>query len=148
MHGASSSLTTDRQRAAAIKYIYEDLFSDNLFERYVWANTQNDNVSLISLTGKMCIAAKLLWKIAVLIIMYIFNDGFLPILHIINTMGIQVCSSAMTCCGNRNEDCLHCLAHPMSDDAKEPRIAIPGVNRLMNALLKEDERFYVPGIVG
>lgn len=71
-----------------IKPIYEDLSSDTLLERCIGAETQNNNESLNSLictfAPKHIHSEPKIVEIATFIAIIIFNDGFMPILKILN----------------------------------------------------------------
>lgn len=77
------------------------------YDSYCETCTKNFQVSTVSIDVSV--------KIAIFIAMYIFNDGFFTTLHIMNTICIQIASSAMTYCHNQNKNCLH---QHMSDDIK------------------------------
>lgn len=73
----------------AMKHIYQDSSADNLLKRSLGANTQNNNESLNSdmiwtFTPKHIYCGKSI------IAMCIFIDVFFSILHIMNTLNIQI----------------------------------------------------------
>jgi len=74
-----------------LKPIYEDLSKNNLFERCLDSNTQNNNESFNScvwrLVPKHIFCGKKILEIATQIAACIFNEGHRPILKIFETMG-------------------------------------------------------------
>jgi len=90
-----------------IKPIYEDLSSDELLERCLEAETQNNNESLNSLIWTFAPRHLHSWakivEIATFLAVVIFNEGFMPILKIINVMGVTIGQQVEMYANSRDE---------------------------------------------
>jgi len=84
----------DEDIAGFLKPIYEELSSDDLLERCLGKNTQNNNESFNSciwnLTPKHVFVGKKTLEIAAWTAACTFNEGFTPVLKIMEIMGAQI----------------------------------------------------------
>jgi len=91
--------------------IYEDLTTDELLERCLGANTQNNNESFNSCVWNIAPKHKFVGKktleIAVFSAACIFNEGFLPILKVLEVMGVQIGPQARLYVDSVNDMRLH-----------------------------------------
>ncbi|GIY11775.1 uncharacterized protein CDAR_312281 [Caerostris darwini] len=90
-----------------IKPIYESLSADSLLERCLGSETQNNNESLNSLiwtfAPKHIHAGPKTIEIATFFAVSIFNEGFIPILKILDVMVITIGPDANAFAARRDE---------------------------------------------
>lgn len=136
-----------------IKPIYKDLSATNLLERCLGAETQNNNESLNSLiwtfAPKHVHSGIKIVEIATYLAISIFNEGFLPILSIMDIMGITIGGQAEFYAATRDEKRIHRSEQRVSDAAKKARIARREELSAQQDLFEEEEGIlYGPGIAG
>ncbi|XP_044574589.1 uncharacterized protein LOC123258566 [Cotesia glomerata] len=110
-----------------IKPIYESLSADSLLERCLGSETQNNNESLNSLiwtfAPKHIHAGPKTIEIATFFAVSIFNEGFIPILKILDVMGIAIGPEANAFKARRDEARIERSELRTSEASKEGRTA-------------------------
>ncbi|GIY05118.1 uncharacterized protein CDAR_120911 [Caerostris darwini] len=110
-----------------IKPIYESLSADSLLERCLGSETQNNNESLNSLiwtfAPKHIHAGPKTIEIATFFAVSIFNEGFIPILKILDVMGITIGPEANAFAARRDEARIERSELRTSEASKEGRTA-------------------------
>lgn len=110
-----------------LKPIYEELTAENLLERCIGSNTQNNNESFNAcvwhLAPKHLFAGKKIVDIATYISACIFNEGFASLLKIMETMGITIGPQAEQLARNRDERRVSSANRRSTDNSKEARTA-------------------------
>lgn len=90
----------DDEIQVILKPIYEELASDELLERCLGSNTQNNNKSFNScvwqLAPKHIFCGRKVLELAVWIAASTFNEGFASILKMMEVMGVQIGPGAAT----------------------------------------------------
>ncbi|KYN02057.1 hypothetical protein ALC62_07126 [Cyphomyrmex costatus] len=80
--------------ATILKPIYEELSSNDLLERCLGKNNQNNNKSfnhcVWNLAPKHIFVGKMTLEIATLTAACVFNEGFMPVLKIMETIGVTI----------------------------------------------------------
>jgi len=80
--------------ATILKPIYEELSSNDLLERCLGKNNQNNHESfnhcVWNLVPKHIFVGKMALEIAILTAAYVLNEGFMPVLKIMETMGVTI----------------------------------------------------------
>jgi len=124
-----------------IKPIYENLSADTLFEQCLSFETQNNNESLNSLiwtfAPKHIHAGPKTIEIATFFAVSIFNEGFIPILKILDVMGITIGPEANAFAARRDEARIERSELRTSKASKEGRTA------RLNQRTSENEHFEV-----
>lgn len=91
-------VTFDEITTELVKKVYEELSSEDLLKRCLGGNTQNNNESFNSLVWNFApkhhFTGKKVLEIATLTAACIFNEGFLPVLKIMETMGVTLGQTA------------------------------------------------------
>lgn len=109
-----------------LKPIYEILSDDQLLERCLGAETQNNNESLNSLiwtfAPKHLHSGRKIIEIATFIAVSIFNQGFLPILKILSVMGVTIGQQAHMYANSRDEARIDRSERRSTDAVKQARI--------------------------
>lgn len=94
LHNFKHSLAFDKETQDLLQPIYEELTDEKLLERCLGANTQNNNESYNSCVWNIAPKHKFVGKqtleIAALSAACIFNEGFLPILRVMEVMGVKI----------------------------------------------------------
>ncbi|GIY43294.1 uncharacterized protein CDAR_123881 [Caerostris darwini] len=110
-----------------IKPIYESLSVDSLLERCLGSETQNNNESLNSLiwtfAPKHIHAGPKTIEIATFFAVSNFNEGFIPILKILDVMGITIGPDANAFAARRDEARIERSELRTSEASKEGRTA-------------------------
>lgn len=108
-----------------IRPIYESLTSDELLQRCLGRNTQNNNKSfnncLWQLAPKHMFCGKNTIEIAAWISACLFNEGYKPLLSILDIMGVSVGEQAVRYAENRNRLRVKQAERRSSNDSKEAR---------------------------
>ncbi|KYN50387.1 hypothetical protein ALC57_00024, partial [Trachymyrmex cornetzi] len=136
---------------ALLKPIYENLTSNDLLERCVGANTQNNNESYNAcvwhLAPKHIFSGKQIIEIAAYCAACKFNDGFKPLIKIMETMGVTIGKISTEFAEKCDEARIEKTNLCSTSDSKESRSA------LRNARFEENEAYeqaegvmYGPGI--
>jgi len=117
----------DEEVQQILKPIYEELSSDDLLERCLGSNTQNNNESFNScvwnLAPKHVFCGKKVLEIAAYTAACIFNEGFQPILKMMDVMGVKIGPHAIRFAKKYNDERI-CTANRRSSEAsKEVRTA-------------------------
>lgn len=90
--------TFDELTKGLLKKVYEELSSEDLLKICLGGNTQNNNESFNSLVwnfaSKHNFTGKKVLEIATLTAACIFNEGFLPVLKIMELMGVTIGQTA------------------------------------------------------
>lgn len=117
----------DEKVLTVIEPIYTSLSSDDLLHRCLGSETQNNNESLNSLiwtfAPKHIHCGTQTIEIANYLAVAIFNEGFLPILKIMDLMGITVGTEAHSFAVRRNEIRINRSELRASAASKESRSA-------------------------
>ncbi|GIY39348.1 uncharacterized protein CDAR_209531 [Caerostris darwini] len=110
-----------------IKPIYESLLADSLLERCLGSETQNNNESLNSLiwtfAPKHIHAGPKTIEIATFFAVSIINEGFIPILKILDVMGITIGPDANAFAARQDEARIERSELRTSEASKEGRTA-------------------------
>lgn len=111
-----------------LKSIYEDLTSDDLLERCLGANTQNNNESFNAIVWnfapKSVFAGKQIVDIAVFCAACTFNEGFSPLLKIMEVMGVTIGTKAAEFTERQDRVRIETANRRSSEVSKERRTAI------------------------
>lgn len=134
-----------------LKAIYEDLTSDDLLRRCLGANTQNNNESFNScvwhLAPKHIFVGKKVVEIATNCALCIFNEGFKPLLKIMEVMGVTVGQAAAALAEQKDNARILAANNRTSDASKERRTQIREEKIRENEFFEEAEGIlYGPGI--
>ncbi|KMQ93370.1 hypothetical protein RF55_6534 [Lasius niger] len=136
---------------AVLKPIYKDLSSEELLERCLGANTQNNNESLNSLIWTF--APKHLYsgvttvQIATHFTVCIFNEGFKSILKIMHVMGIKIGPEVFSFVCGRDGDRIARSERRTLNISKEARASKRNENSKLQKFFEEEEGLlYGPGI--
>ena len=87
-------MTFDEVTTELVKKVYEELSSEDLLKRCLGGNIQNNNESFNSLVWNFAPKHHFTGKKVLEIAACIFNEGFLPVLKIMETMGVTIGSTA------------------------------------------------------
>ena len=91
-------VTFDEVTTELVTKVYEELSSEDLLKRCLGGNTQNNNESFNSLVWNFApkhhFTGKKVLEIATLTAACIFNEGFLPVLKIMETVGVTIGQTA------------------------------------------------------
>lgn len=139
LKGYKHPLYLDEETQMILKSVYDDLSSDGLLQRYVEAHTQNNNKSFNAcvwhLAPKHTFTGKKIVEIASYCAASEFNEGFEPILKILETINCFVGAIAINFV-EKNDNWRVSIADQRSSAAsKEQRVA------LRNARLEEDNYY-------
>lgn len=122
------ALASDVQEV--LKPIYEDLTKTELLERCLGGNTQNNNECFNStvwaMAPKHVFNGKKIVKIACLTAACIFNEGFSPVLKIMEVMGITIGQTAMQFATMRDQHRIVRANRRSTEASKEGRIKKKG----------------------
>lgn len=134
-----------------IKPIYEDLSSDELLERCLGAEAQNNNESLNSLiwtfAPKHIHSGTKIVEIATFLAVIIFNEGFMPILKVMNVMGVIIGQQAEMYANSRNEACITRSERYSTDFARDERINRREEKAALQDLYEQEEgSLFGPGL--
>lgn len=148
-HHEKAPLTEEVQ--TVIKPIYEDLSRDDLLNRCLGAETQNNNESLNALiwtfAPKHLHSGAKVVEIATFLAVIIFNEGFNGILKILVTMGCQVGHICQVYADRRNEARIWRSERRSTDLAKRATIDTREQQSALQDFFEETEgALYGPGI--
>lgn len=122
-----------------LKPIYEDLTKQELLERCLGGNTQNNNESfnncVWAMAPKHVFSGKIIVQIACQTAACIFNEGFKPVLKIMSVMGVKIGPTAVQYATQRDRERIRVANRRSTDASKEAR------TQRRNAILDENERF-------
>lgn len=126
-----------------LKPIYEDLTTDDLLERCVGANTQNNNESfnacVWNIVPKHMFAGKKIIEIAAYSAACVFNEGSFTILKVMETMGVHIGYEAKQHALNVDEVRVSQAERRSSLASKETRTALRNTRILLNDQYEEEE---------
>ncbi|XP_071653066.1 uncharacterized protein [Temnothorax longispinosus] len=131
--------------------IYQDLSKDNLLERYLGGYTQNCNESFNAciwrLAPKHLHCGSKTVEIAAYLATAIFNEGYFPILKIMEIMGIVIGQQSKTFAEYHNEKRLLSAHHRSLESTKEARTARKMEKTVLQDFFEEEKGLmYGPGI--
>ena len=134
-----------------LKPIYEDLTKDELLERCLGGNTQNNNESfnatVWSMAPKHTFSGKKIVKIACLTAACIFNEGFSTVLKIMETMHVGVGETAVAYAAVRDRQRIQVGNRRSSEASKEGRTKRRQERLEESQLFEQSEGIlYGPGI--
>ncbi|XP_044584111.1 uncharacterized protein LOC123264734 isoform X1 [Cotesia glomerata] len=134
-----------------IKPIYEDLSSESLLERCLGSETQNNNESLNSLiwtfAPKHIHAGTHTIEIANFIAVCIFNEGFLPVLKILSSMGKTIGPESHAFVNKRDQVRINRSEVRATEASKETRTAKSSERASLNMTFEfEEGTLYGAGI--
>ncbi|XP_043471610.1 uncharacterized protein LOC122504522 [Leptopilina heterotoma] len=141
----------DEDIAKILKPIYEELSSNDLLERCLGKNTQNNNESFNSCVWNMApkhiFVGKKTLEIATLTAACTFNEGFMPILKIMEVMGVQIGTNGMNYAKKYNELRIRRAEKKASETSKQARSSRRADRVAENDAYEETEGLlYAPGI--
>lgn len=117
------ALTTDIQ--PALKSIYEDLTTDELLSRCVGANTQNNNESYNSVVWRIApkhiFSGKNIVELAANCALCRYNEGSMPLLKIMETMGVTIGLTASAMAAKNDESRIQLSNFQSSEQSKQRR---------------------------
>lgn len=117
----------DDDAQAILKPVYEGLIEDNLLERCLGSNTQNNNESFNAcvwqLAPKHIFSGKKIIDIATYCAACTFNEGFLLVLKIMDVMGIKIGPYAEQLAQERDAQRIYRADRQSMSDSKEARTA-------------------------
>jgi len=126
-----------------LKTIYEDLSSDDLLRRCLGANTQNNNESfnfcVWYLAPKHMFVGKKIVQIATNCALCIFNEGFKPLLMIMEVKGITIRKAAAALAKRQNNARISAANDRSSKATKKQRMQIREEKIRENELFEETE---------
>ncbi|KYN12200.1 hypothetical protein ALC57_15632, partial [Trachymyrmex cornetzi] len=140
----------DRETQEILKPIYEELSQRDLLERYLGANTQNNNESFNAcvwcLAPKHVFCGKIL-EIATQTAACMFNEGQIPILKILETMGCVLGSGSVRFAEDCDNARVRQADRRTSDASKSAQIARREARAAKDELYDQEEgTMYGPGI--
>lgn len=124
---------------------------DDLLERCLGSNTQNNNESFNScvwkLARKVVLCGKTVLEIAIFIAGCIFNEGFNTLLKILEVMGVKIGPEAVNFANTHDEQRVAAAIHHSSKTSKEGRLARREARAVNDDLFEEVEGIlYAAGI--
>lgn len=134
-----------------IRSIYIDLSANELLERCLGGNTQNNNESFNGLlwhfAPKHIYSGAKMVQIAAYLATGIFNERFYAVLKIFDTMRIVIGPEAKSSADNRDEHRIRIAEKRYLEATKEARIAHRKANAALQEFYEEEEDvLYGPGI--
>ena len=136
----------DEETQEVLKSIYEDHTSDELLERCLGANTQNNNESYNScvwnIVPKHKFVAKQIFETAAYSAACIFNEGFFPILkamQVMQAMQVRIGPQAKLYAEKVNNLRIERAELQASEASKEHRTALRNARILQNDYYEEEE---------
>jgi len=141
----------DEETQQILKQIYEDLSENDLLERCLGSNTQNNNESFNScvwrLVPKHIFCGKKILEIATQTAACIFNEGHRPILKILETMGCSLGPESLRFVEECDNARVRRADQRSSDASKQARIARKEARAVEDELYDAEEGLmYGPGI--
>lgn len=134
-----------------LRPIYEDLSSDDLLERCLGGNTQNNNECFNSVLWRMapkhifCTAKTI--ELAAFLSACVFNEGFVSLLRVMEVMGITIGLQAKASVDTRDDTRVHKAESVHSAASKEGRLSRRQERTAENDFFeKEEGGLYGPGI--
>lgn len=123
--------------------IFQDLTQDELLERCLGGLTQNNNESfnscVWSITPKHIFSGGKIVEIATHIAACVFNEGFDPILKIMEVMNIKIGPIALEYARSRDNLRIRKANRESSESSKEARTKRKDVKSLENEMYEENE---------
>lgn len=141
----------DNDTANLLEPIYEDLSSDDLLERCLGRNTQNNNEAfnhcVWSFAPKHIFVGQKTLEIAAFTAACIFNEGFFPVLKILEVMDITLGPCAVAFAKSYNKSRIAKAENATAMSSKEARKSRRADKVAENDAYEEDEGIlYAPGI--
>ncbi|XP_032687978.1 uncharacterized protein LOC116852084 [Odontomachus brunneus] len=126
-----------------IKPVYEDLSKDDLLERGLGGNTQNDNENYNGLlwhfaTKYLHCGLKII-EITNYLVVGIFNEGYYAVLKVFQTMGVVIGPIAKQFANKRDDKRLRIAERKHHKVTKEARIANRKTQAALNEFYEEEE---------
>lgn len=133
----------DDEVQGLLQPIYEELTDEKVLERCLGANTQNNNESYNSCVWNIAPKHKFVGKktleIAALSAACIFNEGLLPVLKVMEVMGVKIGLEARRFADKANDRRLDRAEHEATEASKEHRTAARNSRILQNDAYEEQE---------
>lgn len=133
----------DKETQAILEPIYEEVTEDTLLQKCLGANTQNNNESFNScvwnIAPKHKFVGKVTLEIAALSAACIFNEGYLPILKVMDTMGIKIGSQAREYVDKMNDKRVDRAELEATEASKEYRTHARSTRILENDINEQKE---------
>lgn len=141
----------DEEIQPFLKEIYTDLTSDDLLQRCVGANTQNTNESfnacVWNIVPKHMFAGRKVVEIAAYCAACTYNEGFQPLLKIMEVMGVTVGNAAVDLAQQRDSIRISNANKRSIEASKERRAQLRKAKVAENEFFEEEEDImYGPGI--
>lgn len=133
----------DQETQDMLERIYEELTEDDKLEKCLGANTQNNNESynscVWSIAPKHKFVAKQTLEIAAHCAACVFNEGLLPILKIMEVMGVKIGTKARQYVEIVNEKRTDRAELEATEASKEHRTFMRNAKVLENDVYKREE---------
>ncbi|KAG5880222.1 hypothetical protein JTB14_014727 [Gonioctena quinquepunctata] len=133
----------DQEIQDLLQPIYEELTDEKLLERCLGANTQNNNESYNSCVWNIAPKHKFVGKktleIAALSAACIFNEGLLPILKVMEVMGVRIGPEARHFADRANNRRVDRSELEATEASKEHRTAVRNARILQNDAYEDQE---------
>lgn len=144
-------VTFDEQVINLIKPVYETLASDDLLKRCLGGNTQNNNESfnhcVWNFAPKHTFTGKNVLEIATYTAACIFNEGFLPVLKVMEVMGVTIGQTARDYADTVDNARILRAEKTTEANCKEARTLRRALKAAENDKFEETEGLlYAPGI--
>lgn len=141
----------NEQTIILLKSVYETLSSEDLLKRCLGGNTQNNNESfnhcVWNFAPKHTFTGKNVLEIATNTAACIFNEGFLPVLKIMEVMGVTIGQSARDYADSVDNARIMRAEKTAKANSKEARIFRRALKASENNNFEETEGLlYAPGI--
>lgn len=140
----------DDETFSMLKPIYDDLTSHDLLKRCLGSNTQNNNESLNQtvwrIAPKHTFNGLKVTEIAGMLAVCTFNEGCMPLITIMDVMGINIGQNALNFGSMHDSEKLFTAEKRSSDASKEGRIERKKAKLAHEQELEDAEgTFYQPG---
>ena len=133
----------DDQIQPLLKKVYEDLTTEDLLERCIGADTQNSNKAFNScvwhLVPKNMFAGKKIVEIASYCAACTFNEGFQPLLKVMETMGVTIGRNAAKLAKLRDRNRIQAANRQSLNSSKERRTELRNMQSGQNDYYDEQE---------
>lgn len=133
----------DDQIQPLLKKVYEDLTTEDLLERCIGADTQNSNEAFNScvwhLVPKNMFAGKKIVEIASYCAACTFNEGFQPLLKVMETMGVTIGRNAAELAKLRDRNRIQAANRQSLNSSKERRTELRNMQSGQNDYYDEQE---------
>lgn len=124
-----------------VKPVFEDLTKDDLLNRCLGKNTQNNNESFNStvwgLVPKHLFSGKKIVELSTWIACCVFNEGSKTILKLMEMMGLEIGPHAYNYCHERDAERIRVAERRSSEKSKEARVARKKAAAEQEALFEE-----------